>query len=161
MSPQCGGLRHVYPIAVSMLKAAGYDNISDCAAAVPILLAIGWGVSLGGAGTPLGGAMNLTAISFLEEYTGKEFMYVDWVIRIAPYFIIAILVLLGCMLLLPVKVKSLEGTKEYFKSSYAELGPMKPIEKVCAALFLIAMLCAFTCPLYAALLPGMVPAYAF
>lgn len=66
------------PIAVSMLKAAGYDNISDCAAAVPILLAIGWGVSLGGAGTPLGGAMNLTAISFLEEYTGKEFMYVDW-----------------------------------------------------------------------------------
>lgn len=149
------------PIAVSMLKAAGYDNISDCAAAVPILLAIGWGVSLGGAGTPLGGAMNLTAISFLEEYTGKEFMYVDWVIRIAPYFIIAILVLLGCMLLLPVKVKSLEGTKEYFKSSYAELGPMKPIEKVCAALFLIAMLCAFTRPLYAALLPGMVPAYAF
>ena len=39
----------------------------------PIMLAISWGVSLGGGGTPIGGAMNQVAISALQDYTGKEF----------------------------------------------------------------------------------------
>lgn len=130
------------PIAIAMLSAAGYDDIPTCAPAVPILLAIGWGVSLGGAGTPLGGAMNLVAISYLEELTGHEFMYIDWVIRIAPYLIIASLVLLGSMLLMPMKVKKLDGTREYFNNSYRELGPMKRDEKICSILFLAAMLAA-------------------
>ncbi|MBQ4301332.1 MAG: anion permease, partial [Lachnospiraceae bacterium] len=77
------------PIAVSMLAAAGYKDISKCEPAVPILCAIAWGSQLGGAGTPLGGAMNITAISFIEEYTGKEFMYIDWIVRMLPYTIIA------------------------------------------------------------------------
>lgn len=149
------------PIAVAMLSAAGYDDIPSCAPAVPILFAIGWGVSLGGAGSPLGGAMNLVAISYLEEFTGHEFMYVDWVIRIAPYMVIASLVLLGSMLLMPMKVKRLDGTKEYFDKSYRELGPMKRDEKLCAALFIIAMVLAFTRPLYAELLPALAPAYVY
>lgn len=151
------------PIAVAMLKAAGYDDMTKAAPAVPILLAIGWGVSLGGAGTPLGGAMNLTAISFLEEYTGHEFMYVDWIVRILPYFITAAVVLLICMLLMPMnrEVKSLEGTKEFFKENYRALGPMQWDEKLCLGFFILAMLCAFTRPLYAGILPGLVPAYAF
>lgn len=52
------------PIAVSMLAAAGHKDISKSKAAVPILLSIGWGVGLGGVGSPLGGAMNVAAISF-------------------------------------------------------------------------------------------------
>lgn len=125
------------PIAVAMLRAAGYEDIPTCGPAVPILLAIGWGVSLGGAGSPLGGAMNLVAISYLEEYTGYEFMYVDWVVRILPYLIIATLVLLGGMLLMPMKEKRLEGTKEYFQKSYEDLGPMKRDEKSVQYYFLL------------------------
>jgi sodium-dependent dicarboxylate transporter 2/3/5 len=149
------------PIAISMLAAAGYHDIPSAEPAVPILLAIGWGVSLGGAGTPLGGAMNLAAISALEEFTGSEFMYIDWVVRIAPYLIIASLVLLACMLAMPMKVNRLEGTKEYFTKSYGELGPMKRDEKICGSLFLIGLLGAFTRPLYAGILPGLSPAYIF
>ncbi|MBO0452554.1 MULTISPECIES: SLC13 family permease [Enterococcus] len=149
------------PIAVSMLAAAGIEDIESSEHAVPILLAIGWGVGLGGVGTPLGGAMNIAAISFLEEYTGHEFMYVDWIVRIAPYFILlAILSLIG-MLLLYGKSSPLKGTKEYFVNSYSELGPMKRDEKICAALFLVALAGAFTRPLYADLLPGLAPAYIF
>lgn len=149
------------PIAVAMLSAAGYDDIPSCAPAVPILLAIGWGVSLGGAGTPLGGAMNLVAISYLEEFTGHEFMYIDWVIRVLPYMVIAAIVLLISMLLMPMKVKRLDGTKEYFEKNYRELGPMKRDEKICSVIFIIAMLAAFTRPLYADILPGLAPAYVY
>lgn len=149
------------PIAVAMLSAAGYDDIPNCAPAIPILLAIGWGVSLGGSGTPLGGAMNLVAISYLEEFTGHEFMYIDWVVRVLPYLVIAAAVLLISMLLMPMKVKRLDGTKEYFVESYRELGPMKRDEKICSVLFIVAMLAAFTRPLYADILPGLAPAYVY
>ena len=149
------------PIAVSMLAAAGYKDIKNCEPAVPILCAIAWGSQLGGAGTPLGGAMNITAISFIEEYTGKEFMYIDWIARMLPYTIIVTLIILLVMLLRPMKVTSLSGTKEYFDTCYKELGPMKRDEKISLILFIVAMLGSFLRPLYADLLPGLVPAYLF
>lgn len=148
-------------IAVAMLKAVGYKDIATAAPAAPILLCIGWGVGLGGAGTPLGGAMNLVAISLLEEHTGQEFMYIDWVLRIAPYFIIATIILLTYMLLMPLKVKTLEGSKDYFKDNYKALGSMKRDEKICATLFVLAVLGAFTRPLFADLVPALTPAYIF
>ena len=149
------------PIAVSMLVAAGYEDIKKCEPAVPILCAIAWGSQVGGAGTPLGGAMNITAISFIEDYTGKEFMYIDWIVRMLPYTIIATIVVVLIMILRPMKVTSLEGTKEYFKEQYAALGPMKRDEKISLVLFIVAMLGSFVRPLYADLLPGLVPAYLF
>ena len=149
------------PIAVSMLAAAGYKDIKTCEPAVPILCAIAWGSQLGGAGTPLGGAMNITAISFIEEFTGTEFMYVDWIKVMLPYTIIATLAVLVAMILKPMKVTSLEGTKEYFQEEYKALGPMKRDEKVSLVLFVTAMLGSFVRPLYADLLPGLVPAYLF
>ena len=144
-----------------MLAAAGYKDIKTCEAATPILCAIAWGSQVGGAGTPLGGAMNITAISFIEEFTGKEFMYVDWLTRMLPYTVIATAAVLAIMLLKPMKTTSLSGTKEYFEKCYAELGPMKKDEKISLALFVAAMLGSFVRPLYAKLLPGLVPAYLF
>ncbi len=149
------------PIAVSMLVAAGYEDIKKCEAATPILCAIAWGSQVGGAGTPLGGAMNITAISFIEDYTGTEFMYIDWLKQMLPYTIIATVVVLAAMLLRPMKVKELSGTKEYFAKCYQELGPMKKDEKVSLVLFVIAMLGSFLRPLYADIFPGLVPAYLF
>ncbi|SDB53533.1 solute carrier family 13 (sodium-dependent dicarboxylate transporter), member 2/3/5 [Pseudobutyrivibrio sp. YE44] len=149
------------PIAVSMLAAAGYKDIKKCEVATPILCAIAWGSQVGGAGTPLGGAMNITAISFIEDYTGKEFMYVDWITRMLPYTIIATAVVLVVMLLKPLETNSLSGTKEYFEKCYEELGPMKKDEKISLVLFIAAMLGSFIRPLYAELLPGLVPAYLF
>ncbi|MCR4674438.1 MAG: anion permease [Lachnospiraceae bacterium] len=149
------------PIAVSMLGAAGYKDIKTCEPAVPILCAIAWGSQLGGAGTPLGGAMNITAISFIEDYTGKEFMYVDWITRMLPYTIIVTVLILLIMIFRPMKTTSLKGTKEYFEESYKALGPMSRDEKISLALFIVAMLGSFLRPLYADLLPGLVPAYLF
>lgn len=147
------------PIAVGMLKAAGYDGKSE--AAIPILCAIGWGVGIGGVGTPLGGAMNITAIALLQDFTGKEFMYIDWMTHLTPYTLLVSVACLAAMLLNPGKIKQLEGTKEYFKKAYNDLGPMKGDEKLCLAMFLLGLAAVFFRPLYAHILPRMVPAYVF
>lgn len=149
------------PIAVAMLKAAGYENIPKAAPAVPILLCIGWGAGLGGVGSPLGGAMNLVAIDLLQTHIGVEFMYFDWVLRIFPYLVFATLALLAFMLLMPMEVKSLDGTKDYFSNCYKELGPMKKEEKLCGSIFILALVGAFARPWYQEIMPSLEPAYVF
>ena len=62
-----------------------------------------------------GGAMNVAAISFFQEWSGHEFVYVDWVVRILPFFILTAIVALFSILLLHVKGESWEGTKDYFE----------------------------------------------
>lgn len=149
------------PIAVAMLNAAGYDDISKSAPAVPILLCIGWGAGLGGVGSPLGGAMNVAAISFLQDLTGKEFMYIDWIIRILPFFLVSTVVMMMTMLFMYRGAEPLNGTKDYFEQELEKLGRMKLEEKIIGTLFVLAMIGAFTRPLYASVLPGLAPAYVF
>ena len=150
------------PIAVAMIHAAGYEDIKKAAPAVPFLLCIGWGAGLGGVGSPLGGAMNVAAIQFFQEWSGHEFMYVDWIVRILPFFILTAILTLSLMyFFFTRKGEKLEGTKDYFEKAYAELGPMKNDEKICGILFLLALAGAFCRPLFANVLPALEPAYIF
>ena len=149
------------PVAVSMLKFLGQENITNNPIATPILLALVWGAGFGGFGSPLGGASNLVAISYLEKLTGQEFMYVDWIIRFLPLLFIILLFILLFLLRLPMPVEHLEGGKEYFRHVYAELGPMKKGEKLGLWLFALATVLAFIRPLYVEYLPLMKPAYVF
>ena len=149
------------PVAVSMLKFLGQEEITNNPIATPILLALVWGAGFGGFGSPLGGASNLVAISYLEKLTGKEFMYVDWIIRFIPLLFIILLFILAFLLRLPMSVENLEGGKEYFRSAYEKLGPMKKGEKLGLWLFALATILAFIRPLYVDYLPLMKPAYVF
>lgn len=149
------------PVAVSMLKFLGQEQITRNPVATPILLAIVWGAGFGGFGSPLGSSSNLVAISYLEKLTGHEFMYVDWVMRFLPLLLIIMFFILAFLLHLPVPVARLEGGKEYFRSVYAKLGPMKRGEKLGLWLFILATALAFVRPLYVEYLPLMKPAYVF
>ena len=149
------------PVAVSMLQFIGEENIKNSKLAVPILLAIVWGAGIGGFGSPLGGAANLVAISYLEKLTGQEFMYIDWVVRFLPLLVLVLLLNLFFLFHLPVPVKRLAGTSEYFKEMYAQLGTIRLGEKISLVLFVAATLLAFIRPLYAGWLPALKPAYVF
>lgn len=149
------------PVAVSMLQFIGEENIKNSKLAVPILLAIVWGAGIGGFGSPLGGAANLVAISYLEKLTGQEFMYIDWVVRFLPLLVLVLLLNLFFLFHLPVPVKHLAGTSEYFKEMYAQLGTIRLGEKISLVLFVAATLLAFIRPLYAGWLPALKPAYVF
>lgn len=149
------------PIAVSMLKFIGEDDIKSSKIAVPILLAIVWGAGIGGFGTPLGGAANLVAINYLEGISGREFMYIDWVVRFLPFLLVIMALNLAFLCALKLPVEHIKGTKSYFTQMYKELGALKQSEKISLGLFLAATSLAFARPLYAELLPGMKPAYVF
>ncbi|MBQ9284265.1 MAG: anion permease, partial [Acidaminococcaceae bacterium] len=149
------------PIAVAMLKFTGESDIAKSKLAAPVLLAIGWGSGIGGFGSPIGSSANLVAISYLEKMTGHEFMYVEWITRFVPLLLLIFLLNLLFLWHLPVPVKELKGTKEYFREKYASFGSMGRGEKIGLTVFSLATALAFLRPLFADFLPGLKPAYCF
>ncbi|MDO4203323.1 MAG: SLC13 family permease [Selenomonadaceae bacterium] len=149
------------PIAVSMLRFVGESSIADSKLAVPILLAVAWGAGIGGFGSPLGGAANLVAINYIEETTGHEFMYFDWVLKFLPFLILIMLINFFVLCMLPTNGRQIQGSKEYFIEMYAKMGKMSKDESFSFWLFILATVLAFVRPLYASYLPGLKPAYVF
>ncbi len=151
----------ITPIAVSMLRYVGIGEIKESKTAAIILLTIAWGAGLGGLATPLGGAMNLVVVDYMEQIANQEFMYVDWVIKFFPIMIVLIVSNLAFLLWIRPKNANLQGSKAYFMEENAKLGKASAPELICLFLFIIAAALSFARPLYEELIPGLKPAYIF
>lgn len=73
-------------------------------------------------------------------------MYIDWVVRFLPFLVLVLLLNLLFLFHLPMPVKHLSGSKEYFTKMYAELGTMRLGEKISLVLFVTATVLAFIRP---------------
>ncbi|MDD6289098.1 MAG: SLC13 family permease [Eggerthellales bacterium] len=151
----------VTPIALSMLKFVGEGNIAESRMGSRLLMYIAYGAGLGGLATPLGGAMNLVTVDYLQQLTGQEFMYVDWAIRFAPIMVVLLAITMAFMLRGVKKEETLGASKEFFQAEYAKMPPMAREEVVVLGLFVLATILAFTRQFYAGVLPGLKPAYVF
>ncbi|MBR5488183.1 MAG: anion permease, partial [Firmicutes bacterium] len=149
------------PIAVAMLRYVGEGDIEHSRVGKKLLLTIAYAAGLGGIASPLGGAMNLVTVDYIQQLTGEEYIYMHWVIRFLPIVIVLVTVNIIFMLRDVKKDETLGGSKEYFQRAYRELAPMSFEEKSSLALFVIATVLAFTRQFYQDLLPGLKPAYAF
>ncbi len=151
----------ITPIAVSMLKYAGINNVAEDKIGSKLLAYIAYAVGIGGLFSPLGGAMNLVTVEYLEQLTGEEYIYTSWLIRFFPIMLVLIAICLIFMLRDIKRSDSLGLSKEYFIQEYDKMGKMTIEEKFTLVLFLIATILAFTRSLYQNILPGLKPAYAF
>ena len=62
------------PICAAMIRFLSQGHRADFKPLLSLLfIGIAWGCGLGGLGTPLGGAMNLVAVSYIEQITGHEY----------------------------------------------------------------------------------------
>jgi solute carrier family 13 (sodium-dependent dicarboxylate transporter), member 2/3/5 len=151
------------PIVVAMLRFIGIEDAGKSAFGSALLIAVAWGTSVGGSGTPMGGAPNLLTVQFLEtQLIDHEFLFTTWVTRVLPLTALtAIVAFVFMRSAFKPEMERVEGTQEYFRRQLSELGPMSVPEKWGLALFGAATLLAFTRQLYAAFLPGLTPAYAY
>lgn len=151
----------ITPIAVSMLKYVGEDDISNSKKGSMILLTIAYAAGVGGLATPLGGAMNLITVDYIQKLTGEEYMYVSWLVRFMP--IVAVLVVSNIIFLV-LKVKKTDTigiSRAYFKEQYKQFPKPTKEEILSLVLFAVATVMAFTRQFYEAALPGLKPAYVF
>ena len=151
----------VTPIAVSMLRYVGETDISKSRPGSLILTTIAYATGVGGLASPLGGAMNLVTVDYLEQITGQEYMYTSWVIRFLPITLILVCSNILMLLMGIGKQEKLGGSREFFRQQYASMSKMTRAEIASMMLFLLATVLAFTRQLYQAYLPGLKPAYVF
>ena len=148
-------------IAMAMLKFVGEGDVEKSSAAKLVLLAIVWGANNGGMFTPLGGAMNLITVSYIEELTGAEFLYTDWVRALWPFALAVTVLTLVYLLLLPCKKKTLEGSKTYFSDLCKSLPKLSRTGRISLIVFAAAALLAFTRQLYQRQFPVLKPGFVF
>ena len=151
------------PIVVAMLRSVGIEDLWNSRVGTALVIAVAWGTSAGGAATPLGGAPNLLTVGFIEEsVTGQEFLFLTWVLRLAPITaVIVLLMFLFMRFAMRPEVAALPGSEDYIRGELQALGPMKTEEKWGLALFVVAVALAFGRPLYAQFVPSLTPAFAF
>ncbi|NNF29546.1 MAG: Di-and tricarboxylate transporter [Gemmatimonadetes bacterium] len=151
------------PIVVAMLRSIDIKDLWNSRVGTTLVLAVAWGTSAGGAATPLGGAPNLLTVGFIEEQiTGQEFLFLTWFTRLLPLTAATVLVM-GLFLYYAMRpdVEELPGSEDYLRRELSELGPFKAEERWGLLLFAVAAGLAFARPLFADLVPGLTPAYAF
>lgn len=151
----------ITPVAVAMLKYIGMDDIKSSKTASKILLTIAYATGLGGLASPLGGAMNLVTVDYIQKLTGNEYMYSSWIVRFLPIMVILCVINIVFTLRDVDKNEMLGGSREYFVAQYKELSPFSYEEKTALILFVVATVLAFTRQLYQSYLPGLKPAYVF
>ena len=151
----------ITPIAVSMLKYVGEDNVEKSKKGSMILLTVAYAAGVGGLATPLGGAMNLVTVDYIQQLTGEEYMYTSWVVRFLPIMIVLVVSNILFLVLQIKKDETIGISKEYFKEQYKALPKITKEEGFAFALFVIATVAAFTRQLYQNALPGLKPAYVF
>lgn len=149
------------PIAVAMLTYIGEGDIANSRIGSKLLLTIAYAAGLGGIASPLGGAMNLVTVDYIQQLTGEEYIYMHWVIRFLPIVIVLMIVNILFMIRDVKKDETLGGSKEYFIEQYKSMPPMSFEEKASFAMFTVATVLSFTRSLYQDLLPGLKPAYVF
>ena len=151
----------ITPIAVSMLKYVGEGDISSSKKGSIILLTVAYAAGVGGLATPLGGAMNIITVDYIQQLTGKEYMYTSWVIRFLPIMLVLVASNIIFLVLKVKKTDTIGISKEYFKQQYKLLPKISREEALSFALFVVATVLVFTRQLYQSLLPGLKPAYVF
>jgi len=148
-------------IAISMLKFVGEGDVKKSTVAPMILMSIVWGANNGGMITPLGGAMNLITVSYMEDFIGGEFMYTDWVVQLLPFAILVTLMTLVALFLIKTDKKHLDGSKEYFNDLLHNMPKLTTAGKISLVAFVLAAGLSFTRQLYQGLLPDLKPGFIF
>lgn len=151
----------VTPLAVAMIKYIGENDIANSKKGSKLLLYIAYGTGIGGLASPLGGAMNLVTVEYLQNLTGQEYFYTSWVIRFLPIMIVLNIITIGFMIRDVKREEVLGQTKEYFKEQYNKLPPVSQEEISALILFVIAVVFSFGRKIYQDIFPGLKPAYVF
>ncbi len=151
----------ITPIAVAMLKYVGEGDIKHSRIGSKLLLNIAYAVGVGGLASPLGGAMNLVTVDYLQKETGSEYMYISWVVRFLPIMLVLVISNIIFMIRDVKKNETLGGSAEFFRNECSKFPPMTREERWSLIMFVLATLLAFTRQLYQDILPGLKPAYVF
>lgn len=130
----------IIPIALAVLeKIPAEDGCTDFRRA--LILGIAYAATIGGVGSAIGTPANMLAITYLNEFAGAHFTFVDW-FRIGLPMTLIMVPVIWLYLLLSFRVRS--GAlgavdRAVYLRDLAALGPLKAGERIILATFVTVM----------------------
>ena len=95
-----------------------------------LMLMIAYGASVGGLLTPIGSPPNLIGIAFIEEQTGTNISFFEWVVTALPIVLLMFLALCVILILLNrPEIRRITGAGEYVAEERRKLGPISAGER--------------------------------
>ena len=145
------------PVAGSLLFAVGYKNVEDrwkSVSATVVILAVAYGASLGGFGTPLGSGAALIALKEFQDFLGRDIEFLSWSIRMVPPLMLEALAVALYLRFVPRYERSdFPGSKSYYREELAKLGPVTRGEYIAFWGFIIGIVLVFGRPFFKAYVP--------
>jgi len=122
--------------------------------ATGLMLMIAFSCNVGGIATPVGTPANLNAMGMIEELTGRNISFFEWMGFAGPISLVLFgLVYLVIRRLFPSQEKRFDGAAKTIRAERASLGRWRAGEKAALASFLLAVT-LWTLPGFAGLLLG-------
>jgi sodium-dependent dicarboxylate transporter 2/3/5 len=151
------------PIGLSVVELArrpGADGTTAAGAAnfaVCLMLSIAYASSIGGVATLVGTPTNPLMTAFLFENYGVEISFVQWMMVGVPVALIGLPVTHFALtrMVLPVRMKSLPGGREFIEGELRKLGRLSRPELMVAAVFSLVAVLWISQPLLETRLPGI------
>ena len=130
------------PIALALITQLELDHTSGFCKA--LILSIPFSASIGGIGTLIGGATNVTGVGIIKEMAGIDITFYDW-LKIGVPFVVVLLPVLALYLTKYFRIKQEESMDmAVVNEEYEGLGPMSKGEKLTAITFGIIIVLLIT-----------------
>ena len=130
-------------------QSEGQTDPSRLRFGTALMLMIAYGASVGGLLTPIGSPPNLIGIGFIQEQTGTNITFFQWVVTALPIVLLMFVAL--CVILIALnrpEVRRITGAAEFVAEERRKLGPISTGER--------NTLIAFAVAVFLWLLPGFV-----
>jgi len=121
-------------------QSEGQTDPSRLRFGTALMLMIAYGASVGGLLTPIGSPPNLIGIGFIEEQTGTNVSFFEWVVTAAPIVLLMFVALCFILILLNrPEVRRISGAEEYVAGERRRLGGLSRGERNTLVAFGVAV----------------------
>ncbi|GHF19764.1 di- and tricarboxylate transporter [Kordiimonas sediminis] len=121
----------IIPIAMTVAETILGDRAPRHRFTIALLIGCAWAASIGGLGTYIGTPPNLFVKGFIEDSTGREILFIEWMMFAVPVVLVMVPTawLVLTRICFPFKRDDVQGGSDVIEQQLAQMGPMTVPEK--------------------------------
>jgi sodium-dependent dicarboxylate transporter 2/3/5 len=136
----------IVPIAITVAQTILQERAEGHRFTIALLIGCAWSASIGGLGTYIGTPPNLFVKAFIQQTTGREILFIEWMMFAVP--VVAAMVPLAWFVLtkicFPFDARLARGGAEVVQQELAAMGPITtPEKRVAVVMSAMALLWSF------------------
>lgn len=136
----------IVPIAITVAQTILHEKANGHRFTIALLIGCAWAASIGGLGTYIGTPPNLFVKAFIQQSTGREILFIEWMMFAVP--VVCAMVPLAWLILtkicFPFDARLVRGGSDVVRQELEAMGPITtPEKRVAIVMTCMALLWSF------------------